>query len=379
MAGIYIHIPFCKQACSYCDFYFITQMKYRDDFVSRLLEEIRSYRDTLYTDEPIHTIYLGGGTPSVLPVEQIGQILDAIEDTFDVRPKEITMEMNPDNVTADYLNALREAGIHRASMGVQSFNPDLLEFMHRAHDREEALRCLQLLDETGFPTYSVDLIYGNPGQSTDQLASDLEELVQFDPPHVSAYSLTIEPNTRLGKQHELGRLDPLPDERVAEHFELVVDRLEAEGLKQYEVSNYSKPGQEAHHNAGYWTHVPYIGVGPSAHSFWWADDRPVRWYNKPDIMAYLSGGNTAPVRYAEELTHRQLAEERIMMGLRTREGVGIKELEERYDYRLNDRQLAYLQQKRDEGRVRSVDPVRLTSEGLKIADAIILDLVSMKN
>lgn len=354
-------------------------MTYRDDFVSRLLEEIRSFRDTIYTDEPIHTIYLGGGTPSVLPVDQIGQILDAIEHTFDVYPKEITMEMNPDNVTAEYLNALRETGIHRASMGVQSFNPELLEFMHRAHDREEALRCLQLLDETGFPTYSVDLIYGNPGQSTDQLARDLEQLIRFDPPHVSAYSLTIEPNTRLGKQHELGRLEPLPDERVAEHFELVVDRLEAAGLKQYEVSNFSKPGQEAYHNAGYWTHVPYIGLGPSAHSFWWTDGQPVRWYNKPDIKAYLSTDPSDPVLYSEELTSRQLAEERIMMGLRTREGVGMEELEEIYDYRMNDRQRRYLEKKRDEGRVQSVDPVRLTSEGLKIADAIILDLVSMKD
>ncbi len=380
MAGIYIHIPFCKQACSYCDFYFITSLEYREQFVTRLLKEIRSYRGSKFTDEPVETIYLGGGTPSVLSADQLHQILEEVRDTFDVRVKEVTMEMNPDNVSAEYLNALLEIGVDRASMGVQSFDPDLLEFMHRAHDRDEALECLRLLSETGFPTYSVDLIYGNPGQSTDCLKQDLDELLAFDPPHVSAYSLTIETDTRLGKQYELGRLDPLPDEKVARHFEMVVDRLAEQGIQQYEVSNYSKPGQQAVHNAGYWSHKPYIGLGPSAHSFWWkkGKDAPVRWYTKQDIKTYLSGDRRQLIEETEQLTRRQLADERIMMGLRTRKGIAVDELSSRYGYDLNQRQQSYLDQKKQEGIVKRLDPIQLTFEGLKIADALILDLVSMQ-
>lgn len=477
MAGIYLHIPFCKQACSYCDFYFITSLQYRDAFVDRLIREIRSYKNTPFIEHTFETIYLGGGTPSVLSVDQIDRILNAVRNTFPVDPKEFTMEMNPDNVTTEYLNGLLDVGIQRASMGVQSFQPDLLEFMHRAHDRREALECFEILSQTGFPSYSVDLIYGNPNQSIDQLDRDLDQLIEFDPPHVSAYSLTIEPDTRLGKQHELGRLNPLPDEKVAEHFERVVERLEEAGVYQYEVSNFSKPGSEALHNSGYWTHENYLGMGPAAHSFWWPEgqDRAVRWENKPDIRSYLSeevmqehkkrssdsplqkhsshlssrstapgkpsdhrkydsnhtsgpsgqeekaskkrksdtdfqnaGGTTkdrasdrmtgytqnenvegsrldepetsrcpTPQREEEFLSLDQLAEERIMMGLRTREGVTQRELEQTYQYKLSKKQRNYLQRKINEGKLRSKDPIRLTKDGLKIADSIILDLVSM--
>lgn len=476
MAGIYLHIPFCKQACSYCDFYFITSLQYRDAFVNRMVREIRSYRNTPFVEHTFETIYLGGGTPSVLSVDQIDRILQTIRETFPIEPKEVTMEMNPDNVTTDYLNGLLNVGIQRASMGVQSFQPDLLEFMHRAHDRREALECFEILSKTGFPSYSVDLIYGNPNQTLDQLDRDLDQLITFDPPHVSAYSLTIEPDTRLGKQHELGRLDPLPDENVAEHFERVVKRLEEAGMYQYEVSNFSKPGSEALHNSGYWTHENYLGMGPAAHSFWWPEgqDRAVRWENKPDIRSYLSeevmqehkkrpadsslqkhssqhssilsapgkpsrhrkydsnytpdssgqqkeadnksesdmnlqnAGDASedrpadratgatdsedadsrshdseatrcptPQREEEFLSLDQLAEERIMMGLRTRSGVTQRELEQTYQYKLNNNQRNYLQRKMNEGKLRSKDPIRLSREGLKIADSIILDLVSM--
>lgn len=378
MAGIYIHIPFCKQACSYCDFYFVTRTGTREPYVERLLEEIESYRETRYVQEPVKTVYFGGGTPSLLMPGQIGRIMDKLRSVFRVRPEEVTLEMNPDDVTREYLSALRDIGITRASMGVQSFQPELLELMHRAHNREEALGCLELLSVSGFDVFTVDIIYGNPGQSPDQLDRDLDLLLEFNPPHVSAYSLTIEPRTRLGKQVELGRIDPPPDDLVANHFDILVDRLSGEGLGQYEVSNYSKPGCEAIHNSRYWRHENYLGLGPAAHSFWWEDDA-VRWENPADIKAYLEQPfeNLREVE-TEILDEDQLAEERLMLGLRTREGITVSEMNRRYQYEFSDRQAGYMENKTGEGKAFfDGETFRLTREGLKIADAIILDIITM--
>ncbi len=373
MAGIYLHIPFCKQACSYCDFYFVTRTSEREHFVQQLLEEIREYRETKFSGELIKTIYFGGGTPSLLEPEQVGKIMGTLDEVFDLDPGEITFEMNPDDVSADFLKALKDRGVNRASMGVQSFQPDLLKFMNRAHSSEEAMRCLELLKQSRFDSFTVDLIYGNPGQSLEQLGEDLDKLLMFDPPHVSAYSLTIEPNTRLGKQVELGRIAPPEDDKVADHFELVNDRLAKDGIARYEVSNYSRPGCEAVHNSNYWKHENYLGLGPGAHSFWW-DKQAIRWENEPDLRKYLRNENE---RGEEHLTKKQLAEERLMMGLRTREGVGIGELAGRYNYSLSNRQQKYLGERQEEGKLQFDDRIVLTDEGIKIADAIILDLVTL--
>ncbi len=374
MAGIYIHIPFCKQACSYCDFYFVTQQKLRDSFVEGLLQEIESYRDTSFTKEPIRTIYIGGGTPSLLPVKQLDAIFDALGDTFTLEAEEITLEMNPDDVSADYLSGLHQAGVNRASMGVQSFQPELLSFMNRAHNREEALACLELLSASGFEAFTVDLIYGNPDQNLQQLSDDLDLLLQFSPPHISAYSLTVEPDTRLGKQVQLGRIIPPKDGAVADQFELIHERLAAEGIARYEVSNYSLPGREAKHNSNYWRHQNYLGLGPAAHSFWWGDC-PQRWSNKPDIKAYLQqpGGQ----KDTETLTLHQLAEERIMMGLRTRAGISEQEMEKSYSYAFGDKQKSYLLRKQKQGMLEWSNRIRLTDRGILIADTITLDLLTI--
>jgi oxygen-independent coproporphyrinogen-3 oxidase len=374
LSGLYIHIPFCKQACSYCDFYFVTRASEREHFVARLIEEIRDYAKTEYARETVETIYFGGGTPSLLNSGQVRRILFAIGDVFAVDTKEVTIEMNPDDVSADFLLSLKDIGISRASMGVQTFQPDLLKFMNRAHSREEALRCIEVLGKTGFESYTVDLIYGNPGQSLDQLDDDLQMLLQFEPPHVSAYSLTIEPRTRLGKQVELGRIAPPKDDNVAEHFNLINKRFHKRGIHRYEVSNYSRPGREAIHNSNYWEHKNYLGFGPGAHSFWW-DAEATRWENEPDLKNYLQAESNPKEK--EILTNLQLAEERLMMGLRTRKGVGFTELENRYGYVLNERQIAYLDERQDEGKLELTDYIVLTDVGIKIADAIILDLVTL--
>lgn len=309
----------------------------------------------------------------MLEPRQVEKILEALEQIFQVDSREITFEMNPDDVTEPFLADLRNLGVSRASMGVQSFDPELLKFMHRAHSSEEALHCLELLSNSPFESYTVDLIYGNPNQSNEQLETDLNKLLPFNPPHVSAYSLTIEPRTRLGKQVELGRIAPPEDDKVATHFDIVNKRLSEHGIKRYEVSNYSRPGCEAHHNSSYWEHENYLGLGPGAHSFWWGE-KAYRWKNEADLRSYLRDEDS---KEKEQLSLQQLAEERLMMGLRTRLGVGVKELEKKYDYILTDRQQQYLVKRQQEGKLKVDNRIKLTDKGIKIADAIILDLVTL--
>ncbi|MBO6522872.1 MAG: radical SAM family heme chaperone HemW [Balneolaceae bacterium] len=378
MSGLYLHIPFCKQACSYCDFYFVTRQGKKQDFVAELIKEIHSKKDTRYTTEIVKTVYFGGGTPSLLSPKQIEQILEAIEQVFELHPEEVTLEMNPDDVNKEYLADLRSAGITRASMGVQTFNQQLLNFMNRAHSKEEALHCLEVLSSSGIHSYTVDLIYGNPDQTLEMLEKDVDVLLGFNPPHVSAYSLTIEPKTRLGRQLELGSLIAPEDDLVALHFDLVEKRLREVGILQYEVSNFAKPGFEARHNSAYWSHENYLGLGPGAHSFWWNDigQSAERWINEPDLNSYLSGGweNRAEV---DQLSKHDLAEERLMLGLRTVQGLDLSNLEKQYDFKLNPKQEIYLHQKVKEGKaVFTESRLYLTKEGLKIADAITLDLLS---
>lgn len=372
MSGIYLHIPFCKQACSYCDFYFVTRTSEREHFVNRLVEEITNYGDTEYVEEPIKTIYFGGGTPSLLEPEQIERILKAIDEVFELDCREITLEMNPDDVTREFLSDLKSIGINRASMGVQTFQPHLLEFMHRAHTREEALHCLETLSKSQFEVFTVDLIYGNPDQTEKQLEEDLDTFIKFNPPHISAYSLTIEENTRLGKQVEMGRIAPPPDEKVARHFDIVNARLKEHGIQRYEVSNYSLPGHEAVHNSSYWEHENYLGFGPGAHSFWWGE-QAMRWSKERDLRSYL---RLEAGTEKEKLTLKQLAEERLMMGLRTRKGVGVDELKQKYNYALSEKQREYLRHGEEEGNLTIDDRIVLTDKGIKIADAIVLDLVT---
>jgi len=297
---------------------------------------------------------------------------------FELDLKEVTIELNPDDVARDYLSDIRSLDINRASMGVQTFDEELLKFMHRAHNREEAFNSLRLLSENGFDTFTVDLIYGNPAQSVELLKRDLEILTSFNPPHVSAYSLTIEDSTRLGKQVELGRITPPEDDEVARHFDLVSRSLESSGILQYEVSNFAKPGSEAMHNSAYWEHKNYLGFGPAAHSFWWDEDQQSakRWNNKRDLSSYLKG-DWKLENDVERLNLSQLAEERIMLALRTKGGISNKELLSRYEFKFSEKQLAYLEEKKKQHIVEiNNKTVSLTKEGLKIADLILLDLIT---
>lgn len=346
--------------------------------MDELIREINSKRNSRFTEEPIQTIYFGGGTPSLLTPSQVGSILQTIDSVFELDLKEVTLEMNPDDVTKEYLSGLRSAGINRASMGVQSFDPELLKFMNRAHTSDEALKCLELLRSSRINVFTADLIYGNPGQTLESLEKDIDTLLQFDPPHISAYSLTVEPQTRLGKQVELGRIAPPEDDTVSDHFDLVVEKLKDAGIHQYEVSNYALPGKEALHNSSYWSHENYLGLGPGAHSFWWDEGRRSarRWSNKPDLRSYLKQNHQTPFE-PENLNLADLAEERLMLGMRTKKGLSLEELKSRYHFEFNSAQKQYLQKLETEGKAVLDERVSLSTSGLKIADSILLDLVTV--
>jgi oxygen-independent coproporphyrinogen III oxidase len=376
MAGIYIHVPFCRQACSYCDFYFVTRLGLIPDYVDALIREIRSWMNTRWTTIPIKTLYFGGGTPSTLDPNQLECILAALHQTFDIQHlDEFTFELNPDDAHPDYLKAIRSLGVDRLSMGVQSFNPELLTFMHRSHSRDEALRSLEHIRNAGFRRFNADLIYGNPGQTDAMLEDDIHQLLAFDPPHVSAYALTIEESTRLGKLESLGRLTAADDEHVAHQALLLESRLKNAGLYRYEVSNFASKGNEAVHNTNYWRHISYLGIGPGAHSFWHADKAAWRWSNVRDIKAWMDdpvAGRTDP----ENLDTLQRAEEYVLLRLRNSEGLDTVYLQDEYDYTMSAEQRAYWDQLRFSGLVHPGEPWRLSSEGFNLADRITVDLLT---
>lgn len=348
-------------------------------FTEALIREIQFYKETAYTHTPYQTIYIGGGTPSLLNEAQLNAIFSALHNVFDLELDEVTMELNPDDVTSPYLNMLQKLGVNRVSMGVQSFQPELLAFMNRAHNRDEALMALQKIRETNFPTFTVDLIYGNPGQTLEQLDNDIEILLSFNPPHVSAYSLTIEPLTRLGKQVELGRIKPPDEDDISDHIERVTTRFSKAGLNRYEVSNFARQGKEAIHNSNYWNHHNYLGLGPSAHSFWKYDDRAGRWNNQPDLMFYLTEDPKDYRGEIEDLDSPVLAEERIMLGLRTKWGVNFNDLENEYSYFLSNNQIEWITRQQNEKLLTFDDgQLILTDAGLKISDLLTVDLLSKK-
>jgi oxygen-independent coproporphyrinogen III oxidase len=437
--SLYIHVPFCRQACSYCDFYFVTRQQlipgYTDallgelkqngpEFIRQLTADAPGFASRGPTDNdaaiaqtanettnptvwPAHnetpgfakqpnkpwvqtqlvSIYFGGGTPSRLPVASIARIMETINRVHGLsHVKEVTLEANPDDVTSlNYLLELKSAGITRLSMGVQSFNPELLKFMHRAHTADEARRSLELIREAEFNTFTADLIYGNPGQSLEMLDEDITELLRFNPPHVSAYALTIEPNTRLGRYASLGRINEPDDTQVSAHMHRVTERLAQHGLQRYEVSNFAQPGHEAMHNSSYWDHVPYLGAGPGAHSLLINQElnvdgstvlSAVRWENEPDLKQYIDAAGAVPRFNEESLGAVSLAEERLLMGMRTRKGVHVAELANRYGYKLSDAQQQLIVRLRAEGRMKPGVALQLTPEGLALADRITLDLIS---
>lgn len=337
-AGLYIHVPFCLRKCPYCDFYSTTDLSLRHNFVRALLLEMKIARNHgLHFD----TLYIGGGTPSILSVRAVDQILETAHMAFGIPAgAEITLEANPGTVDLRRLTGYRLSGINRINIGVQSFQEENLRFLGRIHSQQDARRAIRESGKSGIENIGLDLIYGIPGQSKKSWIDDLKQAVAFEPDHLSCYMLTFEPGTPLEKDRRMGRFPPADESHTVELFETTVAFLENAGYAQYEISNFARSFSNrskinrSRHNQKYWSLIPYIGLGPSAHSF----QEPVRWWNHRCVRRYideLSEGRL-PIDEKEELNDSQRIIEAIYLGLRKTEGIDVKYFNTNFSVRFHD-------------------------------------------
>jgi oxygen-independent coproporphyrinogen III oxidase len=337
MAGIYLHIPLCKKLCFYCDFYHIISSGDNTAFVDALIREAVLRKDYLGT-ENVSTIYFGGGTPSVLSIAELGLILDQIRKSYSLGEIcEITAELNPDDVTPEYLSGLKQLNINRISLGVQSWRDPVLKMLNRRHDAAQAERALKEILSAGFDNISMDLIYGIPGMTLEEWGAILDFTFSFDIKHLSAYHLTIETGTVFGKMLEKGLIGEVDEEDSVALFNLLIEKAEAAGFIHYEISNFGKPGYFSKHNSNYWKQVNYIGLGPSAHSF----NGYSRQWNIRDFKGYIKAVNSGKVFFEQEdLDLKARFNEYVMTSLRTMWGIDLDYVEktfekEGYDYIVN--------------------------------------------
>ena len=291
MAGIYIHIPFCKSKCGYCGFYSLPSLKLKERFLEALKKEIVERKLEVSSETPsINTLYFGGGTPSLLSIAEIEDLLQLIHDTYSVNPNaEVTIEANPDTLSLEYLQALRQMGINRLSIGIQSFFDNDLQYLGRKHDAHHARLCLDWAKQAGFSNINIDLIYGLPTSNAEQWNKNLDIFFAYDLPHLSAYALTLEPNSILTKQIELGKALPINDDDALRDYDILCKRAKENGYLHYEISNFCLRGMHSKHNASYWFGMPYAGFGPSAHSF----DRTSRQWNVSSVEKYCEAMSAA--------------------------------------------------------------------------------------
>jgi len=322
MAGIYLHIPFCRQACVYCDFHFSTLHADKDAMVQALIKEAALRRDYLGTRE-LKSIYFGGGTPSLLKPDQIQEILNALKQDFEwTEAAEISIEANPDDLSEDYLRALAHTEVNRLSIGLQSFKEEDLRLMNRAHSAEESRKCLELARQYGFDNLTVDLIYGIPDQTDEDWSWQLEQIKNYGVPHFSSYALTVEPKTVLAHWVRQGKVE-VDEVAAARHFKIVQDFAQAEGYEHYELSNFCRAGHQAVHNSSYWQGASYLGLGPSAHSY----NGRARHWNVANNKLYLKAIESGDWRPEEEvLTIEDRFNEFVMIRMRLKDGISINEL-----------------------------------------------------
>ncbi len=375
MAGLYIHIPFCQRKCIYCDFYSVEGTVLIQKFLDALELEILNTVPSNKT-ETFHTIYIGGGTPSLLTPDQVTKIFKLTSKLFTISSNsEITIEINPGTVTLDTLKAYRQLGINRLSIGIQSLHNDELKFLGRIHNVQQAEDALRLSREAGFQNISVDLIQSLPMHTTARVHETLERICAFRPEHISAYSLIVEDGTPLAEMVRRGEVLPLQQDNDAENYEYVAGFLQREGYVQYEVSNFALPGFYSRHNHNYWNHTPYLGFGPSAHSF----KGNIRWWNVRDVNEYcrrLLDGKS-PEEKEEQLSLEQLLEERIFLGLRS-SGIDIDILRNDYGFIMTDK----IQKELDSWRVNNLtvsdgNLIRLTTKGYAICDELTGRMISL--
>jgi oxygen-independent coproporphyrinogen-3 oxidase len=372
MAGIYIHIPFCKQACYYCDFHFSTNQSMREELIRSISHEIDYQREYLQ-GEGIETIYFGGGTPSLLTRQELDIIFNSIYKHYRVAAvPEITLEANPDDLSQQKIITLKDSGINRVSLGIQSFDDAVLKFLNRAHSSKDALESISRLREIGISNLSIDLIHSIPGQDDRLLKQNLEKIITLAPQHVSVYSLTIEEKTAFGKWASRGQLKAMEETYSAAQFELVMDTLTTNGYQHYEISSFCMSGFESKHNSSYWQQKKYLGVGPSAHSF----DGTSRQFNVSNNHLYMKSLSEGKIPFEKEiLTRENKINEYVFTSLRTNRGCNLSYLTSNYEYDLKKINSAYIQSLVDEGYVMlSDETLFLTRQGKLLADKIASDL-----
>jgi len=372
MAGIYIHIPYCRQKCHYCNFFSVASrstMPVMTDAICREMELQRGYTN----NQIIETIYFGGGTPSMLETDQLGRIMNSLKGNFSISAKpEITLEANPDDISPERLYYWKKIGINRLSIGIQSFRDEDLIYLNRVHNAEKALKCLQLAREAGFDNLTLDLIFGIPTLTDEGLIFNINTALDLGIPHISAYSLTVEPRTALDLMIRKGTAAPVDEQQSARQFELLMSEMEDKGYQQYEISNYCLPGKFARHNTSYWKGETYLGIGPSAHSF----NGESRQWNVSGIQPYLDSIKTGEIpAELEMLAQNQKYNEFVMTGLRTMWGCKPEEIQRRfgelpYVYFI-DRVSAWMA---NGSVIYDQDAFKLTAKGKLLADGIASDL-----
>jgi oxygen-independent coproporphyrinogen-3 oxidase len=378
MAGIYIHIPFCKSKCIYCDFYSTTTLEKSKRYVKAIKIESEQRKCYLNSDTEINTIYFGGGTPSLLSPEELCCTLDHIKLLFKVSDNaEITLEGNPDDLNEDFLLAIRKGGFNRLSMGIQSFNDDRLKFIRRRHSSEMAKTAIENARKAGFENISIDLIYGFPNETLDDWKKDIDSALKLSPEHISAYALMFEEGTHLWKMLHTNQIEEIDEELSLKMYETLIEQLESAGYQHYEISNFCKPNYHSRHNSSYWEGTPYIGIGAAAHSY----DGTTRQWNPDSLDEYLKGiENNTPIFEKELLTPDQKYDEYIMTGLRTYKGISLKNIEKHYgtDKAVYCRKNALPHIETGHLEFNSQTQVlRLTRKGIFVSDYIISDLMAL--
>ncbi len=372
MAGIYIHIPFCRRACHYCNFHFSTSLKAKNDFLQALLKEISLQKDYLQ-GLPVETIYFGGGTPSLLEAGELQSILSALYQQFNVQPgAELTLEANPDDITQEQLDAWRHSGINRLSIGIQSFFEADLRWMNRAHNAQQAKSSIKMSQDAGFSNLTIDLIYGTPTLTDENWDYNISEAVHAGVPHLSCYALTVEQGTALEHMIRKNKIANTDSETQARQFTHLIRRMQQEGYEHYEISNFAKPGMRSRHNSSYWSGEYYLGIGPSAHSY----NGKSRQWNVANNALYIKAllRNELPFE-KEELTHRQRINEYIMTSLRTMEGLDLEFVSKNFGQDVAERLLQSGSKYMHSGKLLQRDNrFQLTNEGKLFADGIAADL-----
>lgn len=375
MAGLYVHIPFCKRACHYCDFHFSTNAHGYHQMAEAIAKEIVMQQPYL-ANATIETIYFGGGTPSILPVSDLKIILEAIHNSFRVlQTPEVTIEANPDDLTGERLSQLKDLGFNRLSIGIQSFDDDVLKFLNRAHDAEMSLKSFEEARAAKFENISIDLMYAIPGQDRSVWRKNIENALALNAEHISAYSLTIEARTAFGKWQRENKITPCDDDESADQFSELIAALERSGYMHYEVSNFAKPGLISQHNSSYWKGIPYLGAGPSAHSY----NGTSRQYNISNNHLYVKSVIEGKVPATVEiLTRENKINDYVLTSLRTSWGADLSKLKVDFGYDLLDLHGRYVQQLLDAKlAVIESKSLILTRSGRFLADKIASDMFAM--